>query len=259
MERCEDSGLININLEHEYIRRQEHSSKGTQPKYYKDNIWYKQNFTGYESKAERLCSLLLSFSNIEDYVSYEECIINKRNGCYSPNFLQLEEECVTLQRLYEYYQGGNLSDAILINKDIEARITFVLDFVKEAIYLDLRDYLAKLLTFDMLTLNIDRHFHNICVIRKKDGSYRQAPVFDNGAALLSNYGIFPMDVSLEENIEHAIAAPFSGSFELQAQVLGMPLRINSEIKKRLDSFPATRAKQVLEWQMAKYKFLFYHY
>ncbi len=255
MGRCEDSGLRNVILDKTYIRNMDNSSKGTQLKFFKDGVWYKQNRTGYEGTAEALCSLLLSYSNIEDFVRYEECKINGRSGCRSENFLKDGEECITLQRLYEYHVGGQLQEAVLRFETVEERIAFVLTFVKKSADLDLRGYLARLLTFDMVTLNIDRHFHNICVIRKEDGRYRQAPVFDNGAALLSNFGIFPVEDDLEKNIARAAAAPFSGSFELQAKALGLDFRVKADILKKLKTWPDCRAKQVLLHQLSRYKFL----
>ena len=59
MGRCENKELTEVLLEKEYIRNMENSSKGTQLKYFKDHIWYKQNSMGYEGKAEALCSLLM--------------------------------------------------------------------------------------------------------------------------------------------------------------------------------------------------------
>lgn len=255
MGRCEDSGLESVILDKSYIRNMDNSSKGTQLKFFKDNIWYKQNRTGYEGMAEALCSLLLSCSNIENFVRYEECKINGRNGCRSENFLKDGEECITLQRLYEYHVGGQLQDAVLRFENIEERIAYVLAFVRKAADLDFRDYLARLLTFDMVTLNIDRHFHNICIIRKEDGGYREAPVFDNGAALLSNFGIFPVEEDLEKNIARAAAAPFSGSFELQARAMGLGFQVRADIFKKLKAWPDCRAKQVLLYQLKRYKFL----
>lgn len=255
MGRCEDPGLEDVILDEKYFRDMENSSKGTQVKYFKDNIWYKQNRTGYEGKAETLCTLLLKYSNISEYAAYEECRINGRPGCRSFNFLKKGEECISLQRLYEFHVGGQLYNAIRKFDNIDERINYVLEFVQNAADLDLKEYLAKLLAFDMVTLNIDRHFHNVCIIRQADGTCRQAPVFDNGAALLSNYGLFPPEEDLERNISSAVAAPFSGSFEQQAQALGFKLTIRPEVWTALEEIADSRAKQVLIRQLHKYDFM----
>ena len=44
------------------------SSIGTQRKYYNKGYWYKQNRNGYEGRAEYLASVVLSCSNIDDYL-----------------------------------------------------------------------------------------------------------------------------------------------------------------------------------------------
>lgn len=255
MGRCENTRLSEVYLEKKYIRNAENSSKGTQLKFFRDDIWYKQDRSGYEGKAEALCSLLLSYTDISDYVVYEECRINGRNGCRSHNFLKTEEECITLQRLYEFHMGGQFYDAVMKYAKVEERIAYVLEFLWNATNLDFKEYFRKLLTFDMVTLNIDRHFHNICVIRQADESYRKAPIFDNGAALLSNFGMFPIEEDLETNIRRAVAAPFSGSFEMQARVLGIELSVRAEILEALRMYPDCRAKQVLLYQLQRYEFL----
>jgi len=52
------------------------SSSGIQAKYYKDGFWYKKNRDGNEGLAEQICSDILSFTNIQDYVPYEACRIS---------------------------------------------------------------------------------------------------------------------------------------------------------------------------------------
>lgn len=44
------------------------SSIGTQPKYYDNGYWYKENQMGCEGLAERLASVVLSCSNVKPYL-----------------------------------------------------------------------------------------------------------------------------------------------------------------------------------------------
>ena len=62
------------------------SSEGSQVKFFYAGKWFKQNLTGYEGKAEHLASCVLACSNIDDFVWYDECIINGRKGCVSDSF-----------------------------------------------------------------------------------------------------------------------------------------------------------------------------
>lgn len=166
------------------------SSLGVENKYYKDSYWYKQNISGYEGMAEEACSMLLRNSNLREYVEYEACIINGKSGCRSKNFLNEGESIVTFKRLYEIACGEDLSNRIYTFREVEDRIRFVIDFLKEYAQMDCTRYLRNILSFDMLVLNVDRHFHNLALIRTESG-YRECPIFDNGAAFLSNYGMFP--------------------------------------------------------------------
>lgn len=129
----------------------------------------------------------------------------------------------------------------------------MIDFVKEYTDVDCTKYLCNILSFDMLTLNTDRHFHNIALIQTKSG-YQECPIFDNGAALLSNYGMFPPYEKLEEHISHAAAKPFSGSFEQQAVVLGTDIRLDMEaISEEIKKIDHVRIRAVLEYQLKRYK------
>ena len=129
----------------------------------------KQDRIGYEGLAEVLSSQVLMCSNIENYVSYKKCFINNEKGCYSENFLKKNETYSSLQRLYDIYYNRELSDVVQGIENIEDRMQYVLEFVKKVTKLDIKEYLGKMLTFDMLILNTDRHFNNwkaiLCTVR----------------------------------------------------------------------------------------------
>ena len=231
------------------------SSIGTQKKYYENGYWYKQDRIGYEGTAEYLSSKVLSCSNIDQYVVYERCRINGRSGCRSANFLRPGASYISLQRLYDTYSGGQLSEKIRLLNTTKERINYVVDYVKEVINLDIEEQLGKILSFDMLILNTDRHFNNIGIIADVAcGQYRNAPVFDNGNSLLSNMGEYPFDESLKRNIEKVIGQPFCANLERQAWELGYGLKINyNELHNLLNKEPDSRALEVLQFQLERYE------
>lgn len=231
------------------------SSIGTQKKFYEKGYWYKQNNIGYEGTAECLASKVLSCSNITDYVSYEKCKINGCDGCRSANFLSAGESYISLQRLYDTYYGGQLSERIRILEVLKDRIEYTVEFVNRAIGLDIKEQLGKILTFDMLILNTDRHFNNIGIIADVPKNvYRNAPVFDNGNSLLSNMGEYPFDIDLKVNIEKVIGQPFAANLERQAMELGFGLKVNYlELQKILYDEPDSRAMQTLQYQLERYE------
>lgn len=234
------------------------SSAGTQPKYYENGYWYKTDRMGYEGMAEHLMSVVLSCSDYKDYVFYESCTVNGRSGCRSANFLKPEESFISFQRLYDMYEGGNLSERILPIKSVEDRIAFVKQFVADFTGIDCSSYLSCLLSLDMLSLNTDRHFHNLGIIANRmTGTFRTAPVFDNADALLSNYDRFPADEDLSVLISSAYAQPFSANHEMQAKAAGLALHIDyNKLHKQLDNEPPSRAVNVLRLQLEKYKSVF---
>ena len=54
--------------EKEIIESANHSSKGNQPKWCVDGIWYKADHMGYEGLAEVVISRLLKKTNITNFV-----------------------------------------------------------------------------------------------------------------------------------------------------------------------------------------------
>lgn len=233
------------------------SSIGTQRKYYEKGFWYKQNNVGYEGTAEYLSSKVLSCSNIHEYVEYERCKINGKDGCRSANFLSEHESFISLQRLYDTYHGGQLSERLRMIDGIKERITFVVNFVLDVTGLDMREQLSKIATLDMLLLNTDRHFNNIGIVANVAKEiYKNAPVFDNGNALLSNIGEFPFDISIKDNIDNVIGQPFSVNLERQAMELGYGLKVNyEELNKKLEKEPDSRGLETLWIQLDKYESL----
>lgn len=260
MGRCESEGITDYTLGKEYVFLQKTSSKGTQEKYYKDNYWYKIDRCGNEGMAEFLASVVLDCSNVKDYVVYERCRINGKTGCRSRNFLQHGEEFLTFQNLYSVYQGGSLMNRIAGFQDVKQRLDYVIDFVQKVTNLDVSEYVSQILSLDMLTLNEDRHFHNLGIIKTPSG-YRPAPIFDNGYSLLCDYNRYypflTMD-ELVEKIDKATAYPFSGSFEMQALAAGFHMKIDYEKAFAiLDEVVDSREKRILLHQMRRYEKIFF--
>lgn len=249
---------MNYILSPEAIRHTIGSSKGTQVKYFENNWWYKRDMTGYEGLAEVIVSDILSCSNVSDFVKYEPCTIHGIAGCRSLNFLKENEQNISFQRAYEMYFDGQLSERLhYFDKPID-KLHFVTDFFEKYYELDVTAYLCNILYLDMLTLNPDRHFNNLSIILGADNQYHTAPIFDNGAALLSSFELFPPDVALYENIDRVIGQPFSISLETQARLLPCSLKIDyNALYEKLTPYTGTRAYTVLEYQLERYRDLFY--
>ena len=174
------------------------SSKGNQFKIFKNGFWYKGDYLGYEGASEYVVSRLLKHSNVTDFVTYNVCTFeysnNLVNGCYSKNFKLSGEEEITLENLIQKC-SGKTSDMYLMGLTLREKISKVVDLVQDMTGIEnFGEYLTVLLELDKLTLNEDRHFHNIVLLRRGDGTYHCAPIFDNGAALLSDtYIDYPLE------------------------------------------------------------------
>lgn len=246
--------MIEYSIEAKYLCLSNSSSVGTQNKYFKDGYWYKQNVLGYEDDAEFLVSLLLKWSTVANYVEYERCLINGKPGCRSKNFLEYGEAFITFERLFRISTGDSLQDCVFRINSVMERKNFVLEFLKRETGLNLGTYLETLLQLDAITLNTDRHFHNLGVIKGASG-YREAPIFDNGASLLSDYQRFPVYRKIADNCLSATAKPFSGSFYCQTDLLAPVFRIDFiQLKKEITELGITgRGTEVLLERLNQFK------
>lgn len=187
-----------ITIPEEAVRIVSTSSKGDQSKWHIDDKWIKQNIRGYEGMAEVLASFILSCSTLkkEQYVTYKPCQILLPNGetsvgCYSYDFRGKLQE-VTLERLFE--ANFTSTDPILNNKAISIKEKFeqIMQRIEAFTGLDARDETARLLAFDALILNEDRHTNNILFLYNPvEKSWQIAPIFDNGLSLLSDEKDYP--------------------------------------------------------------------
>lgn len=247
--------MFEEHISKDYIVMQGGTSEGTQIKYRKDGFWYKKDNRGQEGLAEYLVSGLLAYSSLNsaEYVEYEQGTINDEHGCRSRDFLRPDEELVTFYRLYYNEMGKDLSDVIGRMDEMKERIDYVTDFIRRSCNLDVREYLSKILTLDMLVLNEDRHLNNLAVILKGN-EFIPAPIFDNGVSLLTANVSVNWHLGMEENVKRIIARPFAGSHESMVEYLGMGFSLNcAAVLRWLETEPQSREKEVLMYQIKRYR------
>jgi len=254
------------------------SSKGNQNKWFSDGKWYKEDGLGYEALAEVVVSRLLLKTSASEAVAYEYVELEKGNGvfhgCMSENFMGPEDDkIVSVERLFQAYEGESASRLILKYEEPIDRIRYVAETVQRITGIgDFGRYLRNVLTVDAIFLNEDRHFHNLAVIRKKDGTYRSCPVFDNGAALFSDTkGEYPLSMTAEECLKKVRSKPFSLDFDeqLDACELAFPqfpfhaeftLRDVEEILGEFSGIyedrVLARVRDVMGMQIGKYGYIF---
>lgn len=207
--------MENYTIDRAYAILASIDTMGSQTKFHKDGYWYKYDSLGIEGLAEEVTSMLLSCSNIKDYVTYERCTINGKKGCRSRDFLDASEQFITFDTLYRNTTGKSLSDKMGELQNADARLHYLIDFIKKVTGLDATAYLYKNLALDMITKNPDRHFNNLGIILQADGTFRFSPIFDNGQGLMMNFNITPPILEDKEKEERLYAATVSGSFETQ--------------------------------------------
>lgn len=216
-----------IELFEKDIRRfDSHSSKGNQWKWTDGLYWYKADYTGYEGLSEYVVSKLLSCSDLrsEEYVQYETEKIQYEKQCYqgcrSRDFLKRGWQLITLERLFQAEWGESLYKRIYQIPDYEKRLLFLVEEAEQITGLaHFGRYMCKLLTIDALFLNEDRHTHNIAVLWDGGHRFEYCPIFDQGAALLSDTAVdYPMGVDVLEFMQKVKSKTFCSSFEEQLDI-----------------------------------------
>lgn len=230
----------------------ETASKGNQEKWYdrETDRWYKLDQFGYEALTETVVSLLLERSSIEGdtpftFVRYQmerlQVHGRERTGCSSKNFLQPGQALITVNRLLTSHLGKPLREKLAQLPSDKQRIAYLAAATAEITELELfPQYLTLLFEVDALFCNDDRHLNNIAVI-EQNGKYDYCPIFDNGAGLLSNVQMSPMDIAPPALISALRARPFNTTFTRQMNTarnlygtqLTMPKLLAADIQKIL--------------------------
>ena len=267
-----------IELFEQNIRTNERqSSKGNQLKWLNNGTWYKADYTGYEGLAEYVISGLLFHSNLkpEEYVAYQTEEIYYRQtryrACKCPNFLPDNWKLITLERLFQSIYGKSLNKAIYSINDHTDRMRFLVNQTIRITNLkDFGTYMSKLMTIDALFLNEDRHTHNIAVLLDNAGTYYYCPIFDNGAALLSDTTMdYPMNAGLNELLEKPKAKTISQDFDEQLDIAeklyGQHMKFSYHIAE-IDAILSEelyypddmkqRVRDLIMMQRRKYQYLF---
>ncbi|MCR4837498.1 MAG: hypothetical protein K5897_01020 [Eubacterium sp.] len=252
------------------------SSKGNQLKFERDDMWYKADYLGYEGLAEYVISELLHFSNLNpcEYVGYEPEQIeyngNVYPGCRSRDFTE-GWDLITLERLFKDTYGYGLNNVIYTTPDHKDRLKNLVNLVERTTGLSgFGIYMTKMLTVDALFLNEDRHTHNIAVMTNDKREFRLAPLFDQGAGLLSDTKMdYPMGKNPIQLVGKAKPKTFCDSFteqlDIAEELYGCPLKFTFEykdVKKTVDQavfYEETVRQRVIDIVMEmrrQYSYLF---
>ncbi|WP_026516503.1 hypothetical protein [Butyrivibrio sp. MC2021] len=201
------------------------SSKGNQLKFERDGIWYKADNMGYEGLSEYVVANLLKHSDLaaDEFAGYELEEIEYNGiiypGCKSCDFTE-GWKLITLERLFKTFFGKSLNKMIYSIEDHSERLRQLVYQVERVTGIEnFGLYMNKILTIDALFLNEDRHTHNIAVMMNDKKEFRLCPIFDNGAALLSDTKMdYPLDRDCFTYIDKVKAATFCDSFEEQLEI-----------------------------------------
>ena len=113
--------------------------------------------------------------------------------------------------------------------------------------------LTRMLAFDALILNEDRHTNNLLFLYNfKLNTWELAPLFDHGLSLLSDVKDDPLGIDIEILKRKVKAKPFNTNFKKQLALYEGPPFIHVEkLKRLLDASPYDlgRTYNVIQMQL----------
>ena len=138
-------------------------------------------------------------------------------------------------------------------KTLSKKVEYVVNFMKNTTGLDVTDYLRKTFSIDSIILNEDRHFNNLGVIMKEDGTYRTAPIFDNGRSMfIGNFSIKD-NLPISENIKRVSYKPFGFGHKKLVEYFGKGFELDKEaVIKWIKKEASERFRDLLVYQIENY-------
>lgn len=134
----------------------------------------------FENVSEKVAELIatkikLPCAKIEIGTYYEE------KGCLSYNILSknktMAEGISYISRRYKYYD-------VKEGKDLESGKYYCLEIILNSLdKIELKGHFYKIMIFDFIIGNSDRHSNNWAIIKKGKEKERLAPIYDNGSSL----------------------------------------------------------------------------
>ena len=246
------------------------SSAGNQIKKFDNGRYYKFDTIGYEGLAEIVASRLAKQTTLTEYgiTEYYPFQQNGKRGCFSYSFNAGDARKVSLYRILISKYNTDLKGVYSVyEQTYDTLVLSFFDFIRELMIelyaYDILPWMTQLLKFDWLILNEDRHFRNIAFLVGDKNVLRPAPLFDNGAAFLSDCICYPLTDDSEMFLSDVKAKPFNSSFETQVQMIesyAAPklqflskhvLLQTSDLAEYYSSEEILRAQKLLVDQMAK--------
>ncbi len=205
-------------------------ARGKQEKFYDAEYsqWYKLDQYGYESLAETLASRIMRRSKLNLYTPYtfvayrmEHVRIHDRirTACSCNNFLSPHSSIITVNDILQKQVGYPLKNKLDSFTTLKRKTAYIVDATRSYTRLyDFADYLTLIFELDALFCNDDRTLNNIAVI-EKNGVFNYCPIFDNGAAFLSNIQMSPLSTKPQELLTGLTARPTKTSFGRQVKAV----------------------------------------
>lgn len=162
------------------------SIKGTQEKFLKNGYYCKRDTFGYyQGLAELISTQLLNCLSVP-YTYFKYYVERDKDSVFCKS-LYFPDDMMTLAQLIvnnlSTKEIDTLFDEALSPSEYYLNI---LETVKKFTGLDASEYFSYMMTLDCLTLNVDRHWANVCFTRGEDGKFAFGPYFDFGAGYLSS-------------------------------------------------------------------------
>ena len=151
-----------------------------------------------ESTSELIVTDLLKNSPFP-FVSYNPCVIKfiyrneerTEQGVWCNSFLKEGEHYIDMFSVLENKKTVKQFNDVM---NVKERYNYTVDVLSNCVGSDVKPFINFMMSMDFVIGNSDRHCGNFGIIKQVDGTYRLAPIFDNGLSLWAQ-GRIPGDES----------------------------------------------------------------
>lgn len=195
-------------------------TRASQPKWVYEGWLIKKDRWGYEAIVEELIYEMAKCTegiNCLEYITLPK--IDKRGVCAMP--IITDEKDMEFVPLWDVIRKSGHGKDILDGTVKQELLHRVIKIVKDVTGVEIGDYLRKMLIWDALILNTDRHYNNMAVARNAYGHYCLIPFYDHGLSLLSG--------STPENLNGVKARVFGRTFDDYIETAGQDMKLTIDI------------------------------
>jgi hypothetical protein len=205
------------------------TTKASQVKYAKNGWLIKRDTYACEGLCEALNYLISRYVKDLDILEYRLLPqeVEGRGVCASPIFTDSNDIEIFTQ--WDIIQKFDLYPVLSMYQDNGAELLAqTIAMTSDILGITTHDYIHRMLMWDALTMNLDRHYNNWGFGRRQDGTFCYIPYYDQGLTL-HGYSLLGIQKGVKECVYDARPRMYAASFDDLALMLDSSLILQIDL------------------------------